>query len=96
MQRVGLTATLIDTNAGLSETCTVTDGDDGSVLFRFSASNPLLHITLATHGDLSTRSLRFTIGALATALLSVVEYVASEEMLNVALEQFNLEYGIKR
>lgn len=92
-QRVGVTICCTDVLGTFIGYISAIEDDTANVLFISPASSSPFHITLATHGDLPTRRLVLALTGGASTLGSVIEYMATEEMLAVAIEQFNTEYG---
>jgi len=92
-QRVGLTLTAIETAVPTGGGILAQDGSTGNTIFMLSPEASIFHCTLATHGDLPMRRWFFTPVGGTTLAFSVIEYIAPEEYLASALEQFQTEYG---
>lgn len=93
-QRVGLTVTAVDSDIAAGWLVQAYDSNL-KLAFLLGLNSGLFHCTLATHGDLPTRSITIEILGNTTTAVSVIEYFAPEEYLAAALESFRTQYGMK-
>lgn len=91
-QRVGLSVSINGSATTVAGTTQITSQDVSEGYHLMQAFNSPWFVTLATHGELPTLSFLVTPPNLATVLILVTQWIAPEEMLAVALEQFQNEY----
>lgn len=90
-QRVGITFDFNDQITAIGSFIEVrVDGNQFTILW---SVKPIIHWTVATHGDLSMREISFTTVATG-ATMGVIEYFLPEEFLTAGLEEFKKEVGL--
>lgn len=94
-QRVGLTIYVQDSDVSERVTGTLNEPTSTLAIALLDSIVGRYDWNIAMHGDFPTRSYQLVCEVGNTGNVSVVEYIAPEEYLAAALEQFRTEYGMK-